>query len=461
MKTLKHTLAASTAALALGALSGPANAIIEAAPGEALLVPLVVFDPGQPYVAPTPAQVGQGGIITPADPGQPFIPQINTLIQVTVPAMLGFDTIPRYFTAQHTTPTNVPGQNTAGSDADEPSLGMKGDFSAKIHVYAFNEKSVEVDNFSLETSPDDLITINWGDRVVRNRLGLSGEKVYIIITNDKDEGAPFYPQRWLSAAQFAMFGDAYLVWNPLANFGLPGVGVVDTKIPVLPMSDGQNAVGDVPSVQDNVIFDTDGTISAASPLASGMRTGLSDGDGSDYTLFDLTMSNRFAPTLHVIWVDENIGQARTQFVYDDQENDCSFPIPIANELQVYWTSPPFVQPATAAGPAPEGSLFENAELPWIDLATDLCYPEASIVIDLDEPGELFQLLDSDILFPGFVRFRIDEYLDTGIGAPESAAVAFSIQLQIDILDEDRELLFTPQLLPVETALGHERGSFDN
>jgi hypothetical protein len=399
-------------------------------------------------------------VITPADPGQPFIPQMNTLVQITVPAMVGFDTIPRFFTAQHSTPTNSPGGNSAAPFPNEPALGLKGDYSAYIHVFAFDARSNEVDNFRLPTSPDDTIMLNWGDRVVGNRLGLSGEKVYLIITNDKRD-LTYYPNGWLSEAQFAMFGDAYLVWNPLANVGLPGVGVVDSKIPVLPMSDGANTVNDMPSIRDNVIFDTDGTIIAASPLASGMRTNLSDGDGSDYTLFDLTMSNRFAPTLHVIWVDENIGQSKTQFVYDDQENDCSFPIPIANELQVYWTSPPFVQPATAAGPAPDGSLFENAELPWIDLATDLCYPQGSIVFDLDEPGELFELLDSDILFPGFVRFRIDEYLDTGIGQPESAAVAFSIQLQIDILDEDRELLFTPQLLPVETALGHERGQFDN
>jgi len=305
-----------------------------------------------------------------------------------------------------------------------------------------------------------LITINWGDRVVRNRLGLAGEKVYMVITNEKTDKA-YYPNGWNSAAQFSMFGDAYLVWNPLANLGLPGVGVVDTKIPVLPMSDGADLNTDKPSVQDNVIFDSDGSIVDVSPLASGMRTSLSNGSGPDYTLFDLTMSNRFGPTLHVIWVDENIGQSLTQFVYDDEENRCSYPIPIAKELQVYWTSPPFLWPDTAAGPAPNNSLFAGVELPWVDLATDLCYPQASVIVDIDEPGELFRLLESDIIEPGFVRFRINEYLDTGIGAPESAAVAFSIQLQVDILDEDNELLFTPQLLPVETALGHERGQFDN
>jgi hypothetical protein len=458
MSNFRKTVAASSIAAALVGLSGPANAIIEAMPGEALLVPLVLFDPGQPFIAPTPGSVDPGtGVITPADPGQPFVPQMNTLVQVTVPAVVGFDTIPAFFTAPNSTPTNA----GALPFPEEPALGAEGAFSAGVHVFVFNEQSVEIDNFMLPTSPDDFIMINWGDRVVNNAPTLAGQKGYMIITNEKSDPA-FYPNGWLSPAQFSMMGDAYLVWNPLANVGLPGVGLVDTKIPVLPMSDGANLPTDAPSTADNVIFDSDGTIVTASPLTSGMRTNLSDGDLSDFTLFDLTMSNRFAPTLHVIWVDENIGQSRTQFVYDDDEKQCSQPIPILNELQVYWTSPALLWPNTATTDAPDGGLFEDVTLPWVDLATELCYPDrGAIVINPGNPGQLFDLLESNILYPGFVRFRIDEYVDTGIGAPESAAVAFSIQLQVDILDEEGDLLFTPQLLPVETALGHERGSFEN
>jgi hypothetical protein len=298
--------------------------------------------------------------------------------------------------------------------------------------------------------------INWGDYATNN-FALDGVKGYMVITNDKEDRT-YYPDGWLSPAQFSMMGDAFLIWNVPGT----GIGIIDSKIPVLPMSDGANDPGDAPSTIDNVIFDSDGAITKVSPLSSGMRTNISDGDGADYTLFDLTMSNRFAPTLHVIWVDENIGQSKTQFVFDDDEQQCSQTIPILNELQVYWTSPPLLWPDTKLTSAPADSVFAGVDLPWVDLATELCYPDrGALVFNPGVPGQLFDVLESNILYPGFVRFRIDEYIDTGIGRPESAAVAFSIQLQVDVLDEEGDLLFVRQFLPVETALGHERGKFNN
>jgi len=442
MTNFRKTIVASGVAMALGGLSGPANAIIEAAPGEALLVPFVLYAEGQ-------CGIGQPACAA----GEPFIPQINTLIEVTVPAQVGIDTVPNFFTAQWSSPTNPLGSLLP----EEPALGLEGDFSAGVHLYFFSEESVELFNTEIPTSPDDFIMINWGDYVVNNAPVLEGVKGYMVITNDKQDPT-YYPNLWLDAARFSMMGDAFMVWNLID----PGVGVIDVKIPVLPMTDGPNAVGDVPNFNDHVIFNSDGTIEAVSPLASGMRTNLSNGVGGDFTLFDLTMSNRFAPTLHVIWVDENIEQLRTQFVFDDDEEQCSQPIPITNELNVLWTSPALLWPQTAAQDAGDvaGSLLEDVDLPWVDLATELCYPDrGALVFNPGNPGQLFDVLESNILYPGFVRFRIDEYIDNNTNLPESAAVAFSIQLQLDVLDEEGDLLFTPQLLPVETALGHERGQY--
>ncbi len=430
MTNFRKTVAASSVAASLAALSGPASALIEGSAGEALLVPFALYDSGQD--APV------------------FIPEINTLVEVTVPAQVGFDTIPAFFTAPNSTPTNA-------NDSllpNEPALGLRGDFTAGVHLYAFNARSVEVFNTEIPTSPDDFIMINWGDFVVNNAPFLDGEKVYLVITNEKTDPT-YYPFGWLDDARFAMMGDAFMVWNPV-----PGIGLIDTKIPVLPMSDGANEFGDVPTTQDNVVFNSDGSIAAVSPLASGMRTNLSNGVAGDFTLFDLTMSNRFAPTLHVIWVDDNIGQTVTQFVFDDDEQQCSQPIPITNELNVYWTSPALLHPDTRLTNAPADSLLDGTSLPWVDAAVELCYPDrGAFVFNPGVPGQLFDVLESNILYPGFVRFRINEYVDTNIGTPESAAVAFSIQLQLDVLDEEGDLLFTPQLLPVETALGHERGQF--
>ncbi|MGB5830827.1 MAG: hypothetical protein WBG92_02385 [Thiohalocapsa sp.] len=436
MTSFRRLLLASSMAAAMGGLSSPANAIIEGAAGEALLVPFVLFDGNDP-------NLNAEGV------------NINTLIEVTVPAQVGIDTVPNFFTAPNSTPTNAGGMFFP----PEAALGATGAFSAGLHLYFFDKESNELYNREIPTSPDDFVMINWGDYVTRFATSLNGVAGYVIITNEKSK-PDFAPDFWRGPAQFSMMGDAFMVW-PV------GLGLIDSKIPVLPMSDGASPVGGAPTRVDNVVQQSDGSIANASPLASGMRTNLSDGVDNDFTLFDLTLSNRFAPTLHVIWVDENINQSRVQFVFDDDEKSCSQPLPIKKELNVYWTSPFFLWPANfltddqnTNGNFLLGDAGASVELNWVDAALDLCYPDpGSIVFNPGNPGQLFDVLESRILYPGFVRFRIDEYVDNNLGQPESAAVAFSIQLQIDIVNEEGDLLATPQLLPIETALGHERGQF--
>jgi hypothetical protein len=440
MTKVKQLLLGTSMAAVFAGLSGPANAIIEGAAGEALLVPFVLFDGNDPNLNPT-------GV------------NINTLIEVTVPASVGQDTVPNFFTATNTTPTNLGALEFPPAEA----LGAPGAFEAGIHLYFFTKDSVEACNIEIPTSPDDFIMINWGDVVQKNCQFLNGVAGYVVITNQKT-GLPtsptYYPQGDRSAAQFAMMGDAFMVW-PV------GLGLIDTKIPVLPMTDGLDpATGGVPTPDNQVVLN--GGKLNVSPLAAGMRTNISNGLPGDYTLFDLTVSNRFAPTLHVIWVDRNLpGNFSTGFTYDDDENRCSQTLPIQKELQIYWTSPPYLWPGNfltrSQNKNPNfvlGKAGAGISLPWVDAALDLCYPDpGAFVFNPGKPGDLFEILESRILYPGFVLFRLDEYVDTGVGQPESSAVAFSIQLQVDILDEDGLLLATPQLLPVETALGHERGKF--
>lgn len=479
MKKYQKLMLASGVATALAGLSMPTHAIIEGAAGEALLVPFVLYS--NPDRTPLQFDLTE--------------PSVNTLVMVTTPSAVGVDTIPNFFTAPNTTPTNV----APVVETFDPDLGETGEYTAGIHVYFFDERSVEALNFRIPVSPDDMTLINWGNEVENRNQALEGVKGYMVITNDKPNG------QWRQAAKFSMFGDAWVIWPT-------NIGLIDSKIPVLPMSDGADTTGvTIPTRVNNVIHNSNGGIVAASPLASGMRTNRSNGNGlADYTLFDLTMSNRFLPTLHVIWVDENIGQANTSYVYNDQEQDCSMTLPIANELNVYWTSIPTLfpgqecllnpinnQPITITadvctapytdginGPddplVPDEIAYPNCwdftenpavplqatqclpglvpELPWVDAALELCYPEGKFQVGLD-------IFNGDIFYPGFVRFQINEYIDSGTGQPESAAVAFSIQLQIDVLDAQRENLIDfrvlPTLLPVETALGHERGQFDN
>lgn len=457
MNNTKKLLLASGVATALAGASMPSHAIIEGAAGEALLVPFVLYS----------NPVGDLSILDIDEPS------INTIITVTTPSAIGRDTIPNFFTAPNTTPTNPGPPVTANTDPDLETVdsGDERDYVDGLHVFFFNSKSVEALNFTVPTSADDLTIINWGDEVESRLPGLNGVKGYIVITNDKEEknGNNW---GWRDAARFTMFGDAFMIWPT-------NIGLIDTKIPVLPMSDGADEAGvTVPSTPNNVIFNSTGEIIAASPLTSGMRTNLSNGVPGDYTLFDLTMSNRFAPTIHVIWVDENIGQANTAYIFNDVEQDCSMTLPIANELNVYWTSIPTLFPGAKCliDPITGNPVMQEDDpltpdvdesklcvpgilpaLPWLDATLELCYPEGKFKLGLD-------LIKSDIFYPGFVRFKINEYIDTDKGSPDSAAVAFSIQLQIDVLDAERRNLINfnvlPTVLPVETALGHERGQFN-
>lgn len=463
MTNTKKLLLASGVAAALAGASMPSYAIIEGAAGEALLVPFVLYS--NPVSDLSILDIDE--------------PSINTIITVTTPSAIGRDTIPNYFTAPSTTPTNPGPPVTADTDPDLTTIysGDERDYVDGLHVFFFNSKSGEELNFRVPTSPDDLTIINWGNEVEQRRPGLNGVKGYIVITNDKEErnGNGW---GWRDAARFDMFGDAFMIWPT-------NIGLIDTKIPVLPMSDGADEPGvTVPSTPNNVIFNSTGEIVQASPLTSGMRTNLSNGNMppnglGDYTLFDLTMSNRFAPTIHVIWVDKNIGQANTAYVFNDVEQDCSMTLPISNELNVYWTSIPtfwpgaeclldpitnqkIMQPDDPNTPdVDESELCVPGLLPklgWLDAVTELCYPEGKFILGLD-------FIKSDIFYPGFVRFKINEYIDTGKGTPDSSAVGFSIQLQVDVLDAQRRNLINwavlPTVLPVETALGHERGQYNN
>lgn len=444
MKLKKNAIGLAVAAT-IG-FSGSANAIVEGVAGEALLVPFVLFD-------------------TLSTPGG-----INTIVEITVPSSVGADTVPNFFTAPNTTPTTVKDPayaDTAAYEENDPDLGFPGDYAANIHVYFFDEQSNERWNRAFPVSPDDFFLLNWGDMVARYVPALNGVKGYLVITNDKNEfpGDPNW--RWTDAARFSMFGDAFMMWPTF-------FGLIDTKIPVLPMSDGDDRstgpgarcpVANTPCVGNEVVHFSNGAIRAVSPLSAGMRIGVSDGDDvagggeADYTLFDLTMSNRFLPTLHVIWVDENIGQNNQGFVFNDIEESCSYPLPVTNELNVIWTSPyiDYLQ-----DPDDDPDTNDSLIPPWVDAAVELCYPGGIVNIPVNPFTDPTFPFNGDIFYPGFARFQINEYRDSGIDQPESAGVAFSIQLQVDLISNDRtEVNLIPQVTPIETALGHERGTYQD
>jgi hypothetical protein len=386
---------------ALAGISMPTYAIIEGATGEALLVPFVVYADG----------VTAGGPIA-----------INTIVELTVPGSVGHDTIPNNFTASHTTPTNnvinttEPVGNFAPRNKNLPaSLGTTG--VNNIHWYFFNSRSEHKLNGTIPVSADLFYLFNWGDVVLGQQPSLTGVKGYLIFGTDA--------ARTGAAADFSMFGDAFLVQPDTG-----GLVASYANVPVLPLNDGIDA-GTAVTVNNQVIYDQPSQIpSQASPLISGMRTNYSDGK-KDSTMFDLTLSNRNLPTVHVFWNDLNQGATAQVVVYDDTEKNCSMTIPLLNELNVTWISPTalFLPPAAKADP-------KDPNAPgWIDNNLTACRPSASNSA------------------PGFIRYVIPEPLDTNIGTPESAAVAFSFQFQQNVGSNQTTTL------PSSTALGHELGKF--
>lgn len=384
-------------------LSAPTHAIIEGVAGEALLVPYVVYDDSD-------GGDGDTGI------------SVNTLIEITVPGSVGRDTIPNDFTAPHTTPTN-PGFTINPDDPDLVPFNQ-------VHWYFFDRRSVHLYNGTFPVTPDDMQLIDWGN-IVRNQAPfLEGVPGYLVF------GTEIARNRL--AADFDMFGEAYVTIGAQAVIDtvvppVPDaftVNIIDAKIPVLAMSDGPDAVSVNPTVQDQVKYTIGGIPSAVSPLITGMRTNFSDGQ-PDLTLFDLTLADRRWPSLHVIWLDVNGQGVQPVDVYDSDELSCSGAAPLDNELNVLYVNP--IDPIIPALSQPPAANVASGPYTGV---VNYCLPIGATSDDR-----------------GFVRYGITEYIDTNIDVPESAGVAFSIQLTG--VDPDNWGL----LVPIETALGHERGKF--
>ena len=418
MNTKFKKLALSAAiTAALGGVSMPTHALIQGSAGEALLVPFVVYDTVDSL------------------PGSADV--VNTIIELTIPGTVGLDTIPNHYTASHTTPQYVQPLTSppvlGGILYDNPALTPN-----DIHWFFFDHRSGHLLNGSIPVSPDLYFSFNWGDIVKARNPSLIGEKGYLIFGTHKAQGH--------AAADFSFFGDAHLVFTPDSTRPLVKVAA---DIPVLPMNDGVDTPAQLasqrPTVDNQVIYDAAGIPSQASPLISGMRTNWSDGI-QNVTSFDLALSDRRSPTLHVFWNDVNLGSrpghpgqpiigttvppliggpGASYNVYDDNEVSCSGSIEFPDELNVVWVSP-------------KENQALGRSLRWVDHAFDLCYPSSAANIH-----------------GGFVQYIINEWIDTNSNTPESSAVAFSITLT----EPSSGAIFSIDTPTMHTVLGHERGKF--
>jgi hypothetical protein len=368
-KRFQKIALASAVTAALAGVSLPSQAIVVGNAGEALLVPLVMHDGG--------------------------VTGLNTLIEIEVPASVGWEDVANIYTARHVTPTNP----NLTLNPPDPDINA-------IHWFFFNHKSEHKLNGAKPVTPNDIVQINW-----RQMSGgaFPGEAGYMVVTNQVgyETGA---------GAEFSMFGNAWLV----NNLGL------EANIPVLPLTDNQDGVNAVPTADDNVIYGPNGTggvVTAVSPLISGIRTTYSDGALGDFTVFDMPLSSPGFATYQVIWADDNLGSDFSNVfveVYDTEENTCSSGVPVVDEVNII----------KIAGGA-------DVLIPTTNVYTP-CLPVGGAAAD------------------GFISYQLQEYQDRGTFTPETSIVAFSIVTKVI---DDVTGLNARNFFVAETALAFDRGMF--
>lgn len=317
MKYRKLLLVSSVCA-AMASTGNVANAAIAAVPGEALLVPLMLTD---------------GGDIQPGS--------IETYVALQVPTTLGTDTVINDYIDIHTSAEGVVTDNT-------PSVPL-------IHWTVYNERSVPLEDGVCEVSAGDMTIWSTNPAVAgsgaqsvqaRQRVGLQdigwngpsplcGPTVrprfgYVVFeTFEGSDG---------NVADFAFAGQAGATIVPFYNMAI--------SIPVMPMADGADSEGELPTYLNSVIvppsFNTGNAKDPieVAPIAAGIRMNDSDAINED-VITQMPIPGPADPVqpwamaMHVSWFDRNGPTATHSRVWDDMENSCSDPYDLMNELNIW------------------------------------------------------------------------------------------------------------------------------
>jgi len=446
----KRLTMAGAIALGLAGTGGSAGAAVLGGAGEALLVPLAVWSNGK-FLFPDPAT----GFTAPA-----FTPAVDTIIELIVPAAVGSDEIPNKYTAPNTTPTNSPVTINPGAV-----FGPNGTGTVTVNWYWFNKRSGPITDGSFRATADDVIQISLTDLA----QGRAENQPGYILFADAEAAKPG------GQATFSMFADAWLTGQLSAdiidiegNFQGLGFPLIGGSIPVLAMPDGVDAAPygfgtcPPPDGTDGVTYNTSGKPCAVVPVSSGFRTNFSDGFAQTFG-FNLTLSNRLLPTMHVVWLDHNLDNPaaiKAQYpanlpttttpeidveVYDVDEVNCSDSVPLPNEVNVIWIPPAYLTEAEAAV-----IPFYQPFL-WTTGSKVLCVPGF-------DPNGPPQLINPALFNSGFVQYSIPEYLDTGTATDRAAGFAFSIKIDGGFT-RSRPGIYTNFYALFETAVGHDLGLF--
>jgi hypothetical protein len=451
MKTQLSTLAlAATFAAGTFAVSVSSHAAVVAAAGDALLIPLVVW--------------GNGNAASPGSRPESERDDVNTIIEITTPGVVGWEDVANIFTARHSTPTNANLKLTP----QDPDLGDDwGDYNGRIRWYWFDKYSKDQESGTEIVSPDDVVQINWRYEAGGN---WDDEPGYMLVVTDASANQ--------FEANFAMFGEAFLV------SGEPGFGAT---IPVLPLMDGADCdaqglnCATKPTRENNVIFSRE--TPQVSPLIAGMRNSLTDGVATDLWVFDLMLSDREYPTIHVVWLDQAGDNSAKAYVFDTEEHWCDTRIDLPYEINVVLIPPVNCRPFECQGDGggdgvcDDGQARGDYDFKWVDPLNDyqrqfgnrdqcLVIPHSTNWFNVIEPGLCVRGLDLEGYtradgfeenVGGFVQYRLPEYDDDGSNNVTSSGMAFAIKYA-EIPDDNVEDNFE-RYIWAEMSLGQDRGMF--
>jgi hypothetical protein len=261
MTKVVQTLAACAAAIGL-ALPLSAHAITLGEPGEALLVPLVIYDSAQ---------------------------QVNTLVGITVPLELGKDPVQEEqadgdFTGSGYTTAAQEGATVC--DLADPTVA-----SGVIHWYFFNDVGALQAQNTLTTGCDDFVAFDWGATVQSAHLaGVDGQYGFLVFVNQAATDGS-------NGAEFAMYGDAAIIQGTWESAAF---------VPVAPLTDSTDGT----SLQQGVdeVRYTGNVPSSYSPLTAGIPLDNGNGSTSETARFDLRYfidPLLAATTQLVVWLDRN------------------------------------------------------------------------------------------------------------------------------------------------------------
>ena len=264
LKTMQQNKLLIVGALFAASYASSVQAISQAEPGEAILIPYMLYDSAR---------------------------NINTLTGITIPSTLGTDPT-QIEIAGAVNPDN--GFTTAHSERDTD-CGLTGapDNTGETGVISwwfFDDIGALKHKGTLITGCDDFVAVDWGSVVANSGIpSLDGMLGYMVLANNVATSGANPPL-------FAMYADTMVIrgnWQSAAY------------IPTLSLTDDAN---NTLLQGNNEIVYTGGEATAYAPLTSGMALDNDDGDTSDVALFDLRYF--LDPSLNgstelVLWLGDN------------------------------------------------------------------------------------------------------------------------------------------------------------